>query len=73
MKLHAVYKQNHNNASWMATIKNHPYIRLENAPCLESAKMLLAKYVAEEMPKRCNWEIIAESVEYSTQGDVYER
>lgn len=61
LKLHAVYRQNYNH-TWDATIEFHPYILVENAPCMESAREFLAIYIAEELNRGTKWEIVKESV-----------
>lgn len=60
MKLHALYRENR-DGTWDAAIEWHPYILVEGAPCLDSAKELLNIYTAEELGNK-RWEITQESI-----------
>lgn len=59
-RLHALYRVN-NDGTWDAAIEWHPYIVVERAPCLDSAKELLSIYVYEELG-RTRWTITEESI-----------
>lgn len=68
-KLHAFYREN-KDRTWDATIEFYPFILVEEAPCLESAKEMLLIYAAEEFQakhgkRRYNWSIDKETVEYA--------
>ncbi len=51
LKLHAIYKEQP-DGTWAASIEHHSYIFVEYAEDLESAKILLSLYTAEEMGAR---------------------
>lgn len=60
IKLHAVYRRT-DKGLWDATIALHPYILVEHAQDIESAKELLTLYTAEEFGKT-RWEITKETI-----------
>lgn len=66
LKLHAFYRENEDR-TWDATIEFHPFIQVKGAPCLLSAREMLALFAAEELSlaynKRCRWQIVKETME----------
>jgi len=65
-RLSAIYSEQE-GGFWVATVKNHPFIRVTDAPCLDSARLLLLKYISEELnekfkPIRQDFEITEETI-----------
>lgn len=70
--LHAVYMETE-RGRWNATIHNHPYILVKDVEDLDTAKVLLRLYAAEELgakyaPKRIDWNIETETINYRARG-----